>query len=82
MRLLPPREGVCQICATDHDKFDPHNVKSLYYQCSFYDTNGRCPTWHDAMEHCTPAVQSAWKYHLKQRGQWTEPDIDKWETNL
>ncbi len=75
MMLLPPKPGVCPICAVDHRPLDPHNAHSMYYQYRFYGTHGRWPTWADAVAHCTPERQSAWKETLERMfpGQWTEP---------
>lgn len=73
MFLLPPRPGVCQICAHDHPPDAPHDAQSLYYQQRFYLEQGRWPTWKDAIKHCAPEVQAAWEAELRKRGAWTEP---------
>lgn len=66
--LLPPKPDVCQECAVDHPPEYPHNRDSLFYQCIFYQTNGRWPTWKDAMAHCDDATKEAWKKALTERG--------------
>lgn len=66
--LMPPRPGVCQECATDHEASQPHNQQSLSYQYDFYGKNGRWPTWKDALAHCAPAVRAAWITELKKLG--------------
>ena len=70
--LLPPALDACQVCATKHEPEQPHNRCSLYYQLSFREDNGRWPTWADAMAHCTPEMQEAWKKELIRRGLWEE----------
>ena len=62
--LLPPREDVCQECATDHEWDQPHNQQSMYYQYRFYSMHDRWPTWTDAMQHCSPDVRKVWKEKL------------------
>jgi len=66
--LLPPKEGLCQQCATDHDPALPHNQQSMFWQYWFYrSVNGaRWPTWDDAMAHCTPEMQEKWKTALAE----------------
>lgn len=66
--LLPPKPDVCQCCAVDHPPDMPHNQQSLYWQYWFYGTNGRWPTWNDAMAHCTPEMQDKWRITLKEHG--------------
>ncbi|MFT8710441.1 MAG: hypothetical protein ABF820_13525 [Sporolactobacillus sp.] len=68
MTLLPPKPGVCQKCAADHDLGQPHNQQSLYWQYWFYDKYSRWPTWEDAMAHCTDEVKQFWIDELKERG--------------
>lgn len=67
-KLMPPKSGTCEICATKHDPAQPHNRNSLYYQYRFYDEHGRWPTWKDAMEHCTDDVKESWTEALLERG--------------
>lgn len=74
MMLLPPTECVCPICAVDHPPEKPHNAQSLYYQYRFFGIRGRWPTWADALAHCTPEMQAAWREALEKYGEWTEPD--------
>jgi len=64
LRMLPPAPGMCQWCATEHDPADPHNQQSLYYQMKFKEIKGWWPTWTDAMAHCEPLVQRAWRQGL------------------
>jgi len=61
-------EGICPICATKHEKVQPHNQQSLAYQYKFYDKHGRWPTWKDAMEHCPEEIKEFWISELKKRG--------------
>ena len=68
MMLLPPRPGVCQECATDHDPAMPHNQQSLYYQMKFQMEHGRGATWVDAMAHCSDDVKTKWIEALKTHG--------------
>ncbi len=74
--VMPPdtSDGKCPECAIKHDPAEPHNNQSLAYQYSFYAKHGRWPTWADAMAHCAPEVQAAWKDALVQREAWTEPE--------
>ena len=62
--LMPPRPGVCQVCAVKHDPEQPHNRDSLYYQYRFYAEHKRWPTWADAMSHM-PAG-SIWEVYIPQ----------------
>ena len=66
--LLPPRAGLCQICAGDHDPAMPHNAQSLYYQTAFNMQHGRAPNWIDAMEHCTEEMRAVWTKGLNDCG--------------
>lgn len=66
--LLPPREGLCQQCAVQHEPELPHNQQSLYWQYRFYKDTGRWPTWHDAMAHCTEPMKKFWVNGLRQQG--------------
>lgn len=66
--ILPPKPGVCSICAVDHKPNQPHNPESLYYQMKFRQQNGRFPTWADAMAHCEPHIQKMWIDALAERG--------------
>ena len=65
-KMLPPKPGVCQQCATDHKPELPHNQQSLYWQYYFYADHDRWPTWKDAMAHCTPEMQALWRAKLKE----------------
>lgn len=70
--LLPPAPGLCQECAIDHKETEPHDKNSFFYQVKFFLENGRNPTWADALAHCTPELQKAWKKELKLRDAWSE----------
>ena len=74
MMLLPAAEGTCPMCATEHDPDWPHNGQSLFYNMRFKMKHGREPTWADALAHCSPAMQSAWREKLKEKGVYGEPD--------
>lgn len=67
-RLLPNKPGTCVECATEHDAAMPHNQQSLAYQYKFYEANGRWPTWHDAMAHCTSEMKERWTTELSALG--------------
>ncbi len=64
MMLMPPAADVCQECAVDHPRDQPHNQQSLYYQYHFYARHNRWPTWSDAMAHCTDDVKTHWRFLL------------------
>lgn len=66
--LFAPAPGRCPVCAAEHPPDLPHNPASLYYQYQFYRRNGRWPTWHDAMNHCSDAVKQALTYALGVHG--------------
>ena len=68
IRITAPAPGLCPVCATRHDEKKPHDRDSLYYQNQFYRENKRFPTWEDAMTHCAPATQAAWRKKLAKRG--------------
>ncbi len=68
MTLLPAAAGTCPQCATTHAPEMPHNQQSLYWQYHFYGTNGRWPTWTDAMAHCTDEVKQHWIRELAKHG--------------
>ena len=67
-KIMPPKEGLCPICAAKHAPEQPHNRDSLYYQLTFYQQNQRMPTWADAMEHCSDEVKAYWRNALIARG--------------
>lgn len=48
IHVLPPRPGVCRICATRHHPGEPHDHRSLYYMVMFYRKHKRFPTPEDA----------------------------------
>ena len=72
--ILPPKAGYCSVCGTDHEPAMPHNAQLLYYQYAFYGEHGRWPTWADAVAHCAPETQAAWKAELTRLGHWSEPE--------
>lgn len=79
LRMLPAPPGACEWCYTKHNPEDPHNQESLSYQMKFYAINGRYPTWTDAMAHCAPETQEAWKTSiietLTSHGMDIPPDL-------
>lgn len=66
--LLKTPSGTCPECAVTHAEGAPHNAQSLAYQYDFFGKNGRWPTWGDALAHCSPEVQAAWKEGLLAKG--------------
>ena len=60
--------GTCEQCAVAHRPDQPHNARSVLYQYKFYDEHGRWPNWKDAMAHCAPNVQQAWRDLLEKAG--------------
>jgi hypothetical protein len=66
--LLPPAEGLCQVCAVDHEPWQAHNQQSLFYQYAFFREHGRWPTWADAFAHCEPELQEQWRARLREQG--------------
>lgn len=68
------RDGKCPECAVKHEPDQPHNAQSLAYQYDFRARHGRWPTWADAIAHCSPEVQAAWKRALQEQGAWSEPE--------
>lgn len=76
IRIAAPGPGCCAICATKHDPADPHDRNSLYYQNWFRKRNKRLPTWADAMAHCSPLTQAAWRDKLKKHGISVEEPAD------
>ncbi len=71
--IMPPADGLCQICAGRHNPEMPHNAQSLYYQMAFHGAVGRFPTWADALAHCEHAYAAQWKRILIEKGAWSEP---------
>ena len=68
LSILPPRPGVCPVCATPHDPALMHNRDSLYYQMRFRQKHGRTPTWADAAAHCTPEVKAQYAPEFARLG--------------
>lgn len=68
VNILPPRPGVCPVCATPHDPALMHNRDSLYYQMRFRQKHGRTPTWADAAAHCTSEVKAQYAPEFARRG--------------
>lgn len=66
--MLPAAPGKCPECATAHPPEQPHNRQSLFYQYRYHQQHGRFPTWSDAMSHCTPETQAAWREALRENG--------------
>lgn len=75
--LLPPASDVCQICAVKHDKDEPHNKNSLYYQMRFKLEHNRYPTWKDALSHCPVKIKKLWERELINAGERLERDIKR-----
>lgn len=76
LELLSPRPDYCQICAEKHDPMQPHNAQNFYYQFLFNAQHDRCPTWNDAMSHCSKEVKEAWLKNFARIG------VDPNSTNL
>jgi hypothetical protein len=73
MKLLPPPEGHCRICAVKHEPHLPHNAQSLFYQTRFNMRYKRAGTWADAMAHCDEPMQQLWIMALREKNAYTEP---------
>ena len=73
MKLLPPPEGHCRICAVDHQPEMPHNAQSIFYGMRFKMRYGRDGTWADAIAHCDIDMRLHWEKHLRELGAWSEP---------
>jgi len=73
MRLLPPKEGHCRICAVKHTPEMPHNAHSLFYQMRFKMRYKRDGTWADAIAHCSIKMKVYWRKNLIEKKAWTEP---------
>lgn len=68
IRISAPVLGTCPVCATVHDKHEPHDLNSLYYQNQFFKAHRRFPTWADALHHCDPMMKAMWCEKLKKAG--------------
>ena len=68
IRISAPVPGTCPVCATVHDKAEPHDLNSLYYQNQFFKTHRMFPTWADALCHCDSAMKTMWREKLKRAG--------------
>lgn len=66
--VLPPSSGKCPICAVKHDENLPHDATSFFYRTLFCAQWNRSPTWSDAMMHCSPEVQAAYRDYLNRMG--------------
>ena len=73
MKLLPPPEGHCRICAVKHEPHLPHNAQSLFYQMRFNMRYKRAGTWADALAHCSEQMQQLWITALRENNAYTEP---------
>lgn len=72
--LLPPAEGLCRICAVDHEPDRPHNPDSLFYQMRFKMRYGRGGTWADAAAHMPVEQRKRFRQVVEFLGGiWTEP---------
>lgn len=74
IRILPPKEGACPLCGELHERGEPHNKASLIYQSKFRREHGRCPTWADAMSHCSRTVKKRFCERLARHGIRTEKE--------
>jgi hypothetical protein len=72
--MLPGPPGTCEWCHVKHDPEHPHNQQSLPYRMKFHTINGRCPTWSDAMAHCSTDLQKLWRKKIREV--MTENGID------
>ena len=64
-QMLPPNSDKCPVCADlAHSPEIPHNRDSLFYQYSFFEQNGRWPTWADASASCPKDVRERLRHHL------------------
>jgi len=78
VKVVPPVQGSCPICATKHDPGEPHDRDSLYYQNQFWRKHTRFPTWSDAMSHCKESVKDDFIMRMKKRGiEIHKEDADK-----
>lgn len=77
MKLLPPPEGHCRICACQHEPEMPHNAGSLFYQMRFNMRYHRSATWADALAHCDEKTRLWWQAALNEKGAWSEPPADQ-----
>lgn len=59
---------ICPECKAVHAPTAPHNCFSTDYQKSFYEKNGRYPTWEDAMTHCPPDIKRVFRDELIRHG--------------
>ena len=74
MKLLPPPDGHCRICAVKHEPEMPHNAQSIFYQVRFKMRYGRDGTWADAAAHCPAELAEVWREKLEELGgKWTSP---------
>lgn len=64
IKITPPADGACSICATQHPPHYPHNRHSVYYQMRFRQDHGQLPTMDDAMAHCREDVKHMIHYVL------------------
>ncbi len=81
-KITAPAPGCCPVCATIHDKQDPHDPSSLYYQNQFYKAHKRFPSWADAMVHCSAETRAKWAEELRNAGilvdfPFDQPEKDK-----
>ena len=67
--VLKARKGACPECGVEHEPEFPHNKQSLLYQYTFYDKHGYCPSWRDAMAHCSEEMKKAWSEALAEKGE-------------
>lgn len=68
IRIAAPVPGTCPVCATKHERQEPHDLNSLYYRNQFYRRHRRFPTWADALRHCSELTRAVWTEKLKRAG--------------
>ena len=68
VRISAPVPGTCPVCATAHDKQEPHDLNSLYYQNQFFKAHKRFPTWADALSQCSREIKATWAEKLRKAG--------------
>lgn len=82
IRLLPPREKNCPLCADRHTEKEPHNRNSLYYQMQFFRKHGRLPRWADTLEDCTELMRAYWRGEMVRKGVPVEETMEHDEKRM
>ena len=60
LTLLPPAPELCQVCAVDHEPFEPHNPQSLYWGMARQIAGHPAPTWEEALAHVKDPLRAVW----------------------